>query len=256
MNAPLSVGDFWRFMLLRTEAFDGLRRSPGSLRLSLQLFLLAGLIGSIGILAGGLADAGQLATSDRFSAAAASVESTAAGWPSRFTPRLASAMTAIADRLEGAAAAVRSVEPPFGVQTSRTLRAIGIWFSQAFLSLTAWLTALLPLLLVTRLAGGPGSLRQQVSLILLAFLPQALVFPASFGLEPDSTAAMALTAVRLGACLWSLLILVTALTVANGFTRGKAVKTLVATALAVLAVAILLSFLADRLAGPLLSLLL
>ena len=256
MNASLSIRDFWKFMILRPEAFDSLRGSPGSMWLSLRLFVLAGLIGSIGVLASGWAEAGQSSASDRLSAAASSVESAAGAWPSRFTPRLADAMTAIAARLEGAAAAIRSVEPPLGLQNSRALRALGTWLSQPFLSLTAWLTAVLPLLVGARLAGGRGSLRQQVSLILLAFLPQALVFPASFSLEPGSASAMALTAVRLGACLWSLVILVTALGIANGFTLGKAVTMLVTTALALIAVAGLLTLLADRLAGPLLSLLL
>jgi hypothetical protein len=43
---------------------------------------------------------------------------------------------------------------------------------------------LLPVLLAARLMGGRGS-RQQVSPVLLAFLPQALVFFSSFNLGPE-----------------------------------------------------------------------
>jgi hypothetical protein len=256
MDASPSVGEFWKVLLLRTDAFESVRRSKAGLWLSLRLFVVAGLIASIGLLSSGLTDAGRSTFSDRLSTAAAALEHAAAGWPQQWTPNLAAAMSAAADRLQGAAAAIVSVQPPLGSGASQSLRAIGAWVGQPFLSLATWVAAMLPVLVAARLMGGRGSLRQQVSLILLAFLPQALVFLSSFDLEPGSTAAAAAAALRIGAGVWSLAILLTALAVANGFSRGQSAKVVLVTAVVLAAIAALLGLLGDRLAGPLLSLLL
>jgi len=256
MDAPLSLGEFWKILLLRTETFEAVRRSQVSLWFSLRLFILAGLIASIGVLTSGLAEAGRTTFSDGLSTAAVSLEGTAAGWPSRFTPRLAAAIGAAADRLQAAAAAIESVQPPLGSSASQSLRAIGVWASQPFLQLAAWMAAILPVLLVARLMGGRGSLREQISLILLAFLPQALVLLSSFGPEPGSATASVAMALRVTAGVWSLAILLTGLAVASGFERGQAAKVLLVTVLAVAVVSGLLGLIVDRLAGPLLSLLL
>jgi hypothetical protein len=104
--------------------------------------------------------------------------------------------------------------------------------------------------------GGRGSLHQQVSLPLLAFLPQALTLLTSFALGQGSAAARLAMILRLVAAAWSLVILVCALPAANGFGRGQAAKVLLVTATAVLAVAALAALLVEPLAGPVLSLLL
>jgi hypothetical protein len=256
MDASPSIADFWKILLLRTEAFDSVGRSKTGLWLSLRLFFLAGLIGSMGMLADGLAEAGQATFSDQLSTAAASMATAASGWPQRLTPQLAATMTTVAGRLQGAAETIASVQPPLGSGASQALRAVGAWVSQPILALTTWMTVLLPVLLAARWMGGRGSLRRQVSLVLLAFLPQALVFLSSFDVEPGTAAAAAATALRLGAALWSLILLVTALAVANEFGRGQAVKVIVVTAVVLVAGAGLVGVLFDRLAGPVLSLLL
>jgi hypothetical protein len=165
-------------------------------------------------------------------------------------------MNAAADRLQGASEAIVSVQPPLGQNASQALRAIGAWASQPIIALTSWMTLLLPVLLVARLMGGRGSLRRQVSLVLLAFLPQALLFLSSFDLEPGGAADTVAAALRVGAALWSLVLLVAALAIANGFGRGQAIKVLLATVAILLLVTALLALLLDRLAGPMLSLLL
>jgi hypothetical protein len=102
--------------------------------------------------------------------------------------------------------------------------------------------------------GGRGSLRQQVSLLLLGFLPQALVLLSSFDLEPGSSAAAVAMALRMGAGIWSLAILFAALAAANGFGRGQAAKVLLVTAVVLVGLAGLVGLFVDRLAGPVLSL--
>jgi hypothetical protein len=256
MDASPSIGDFWKVLLLRTETMNEIGQSKTGVWLSLRLFFLAGLIASIGLLAGGLAEAGQVTFSDQLSIAASSLATTASVLPQRWTPRLASAMNAAADRLQGASEAIVSVQPPLGQNASQSLRAIGAWASRPILALTSWMTVLLPVLLVARLMGGRGSLRRQVSLILLAFMPQALLFLSSFDLEPETAAATVATVLRVGAALWSLVLLVAALAIANGFGRGQAVKVLLATAAILLGGSALIALLVDRLAGPVLSLLL
>jgi hypothetical protein len=57
MDASPSPGGFWKALLLKTEFFDSIGRSKTGLWLS--LFVVAGLIASIGVLADGLAQAGQ-----------------------------------------------------------------------------------------------------------------------------------------------------------------------------------------------------
>ncbi|HMK09121.1 MAG TPA: hypothetical protein VK449_08850, partial [Anaerolineales bacterium] len=175
MESVPSIGDFWKILLLRDDALMTIRRSRGGFSLSLRLFLLAGLIASIGVLAGGLAQAGRTTTSDRLQAAAASVTQAASGPWMKYLPRLSAGLVALSDRLNGAATAVESVQPPLGSRTSQAIRAFGAWASQPFLSLAAWLAGILPFVLAARLLGGQGTLRQQVSLLLLAFLPQALL---------------------------------------------------------------------------------
>jgi hypothetical protein len=253
MDASPSLGSFWKVFLLKTEFFDSIGRSKTGLWLCLRLFVLAGLVASIGLVANGLAEAGQVTFSEQLSTAASSL-TVASGTLQQWTPQLAAAMTTLADRMQAAAAAIASVQPPLGTQPSAALRAIGAWASQPFLALAAWMSALLPVLLAARLMGGRGSLRLQVSLALLAFLPQALAFPLSFDLDPDTTAGVAL-ALRAIAGAWGLAILIVALSAANGFSRGQAAKVLLVTAVVLAALTGLTGWLLDRLAGPLLSLL-
>lgn len=256
MNASISPSEFWKFLLLRKEAFESVRDSSGALWLSLRLFFVAGLIGSIGVLTTGWAEVQTTTLADRLTDAAASLDETASkpllGW----TPRLASALTAVADVLESGASAIRSVQPPLGVPASQALRAVGAWLSQPLLALTAWMTALLPLMLVARLMGGRGSLRQQMSLGLLAFLPQALVLLSSFGLEPNSTAAKAAIVASLLAGVWSLLIWLTASAVANRTSPGRSAAVLLVTCAVVFVLAAATAWIFESLAGPVLSFLL
>lgn len=256
MDASPSLGDFWKILLLRPATIESVGQSKTGVWLSLRLFFLAGLIGSIGVLAGGLAEAGQATFADRLSAAASSLTAAASGWPQQWTPRLAAAAEATAGRLQAASDAIVAVQPPLGSGPSQALRAVGAWVSQPLLALTTWMTMMLPILLVARLLGGRGSLRRQVSLMLLAFLPQALVFLSSFQLEPGGTATTLATVLRGIAVVWSLVILLVTLAAANGFERAQAAKVLLVTVVAVAAIAGLVGLLAERLAGPLLSLLL
>ena len=255
MDTSISLGDFWKFLLLRTSSFEALRRSPGSLWISLRLFVLAGLIGSIGVLTTGLAEAGRATLADRLSEAATSLETTAGKPLLSWTPRLASALTTAADRLDQAASALEAVQPPLGAAASQTLRTIGEWLSQPLLWLAAWMTLLLPLILAARLMGGRGSIREQVSLGLVAFLPQALMFLSSYSLAPETPAESVARLLTVVAAIWSLAIWLTASAVANGFSRGQSAKVLLATAAALLAVGAVVAWLLDWLSGPLLSLL-
>jgi len=256
MDASLRVVDFWKFLVLRNPSFEAVRQAPGSLWLSLRLFMLAGLIGTIGILTTGLAEAQRVTVADRLSAGAVSLDGAAENRLLRWTPRLASAMTIAADRMRQAAAAIEAVQPPLGSAASESLRAVGVWVSQPLLSLTGWLTVFLPLLVAARLLGGRGSLREQVSLGLLAFLPQALLFLSSFHPEPGTAGASVAAMLRVGAAVWSLAIWLTASAVANRYSRVQAAKVLVATIAALVLLTAISGWLLDLVSGALLSVLL
>jgi hypothetical protein len=256
MQTSLSLREFWKVLLLRPEAFEAVRRSETGLWISLRLFVAAGLIASIGVVYGELRDLGGGSFSDHLASTAAAIDDTAAGWPGRWMPATAGALATAADRLAGAAAAIASVEPPLGPSASQALRAIGAWVSRPFAALATWLAAFLPLMLAARLIGGRGSLRQQTSLLLLGFLPQALTLLSSFALPPGTSGAGAAAVLHLVAALWSLVIVVAALAAANGFSVGQATKVLVATIAAVAIAGALAAVLVERFAGPLLSLLL
>jgi hypothetical protein len=255
MDSAIAPADFWKFLLLRTTSFEALRKTSGSLWISLRLFLIAGLIGSIGILTTGLAEAGQTTLADQLSNAATSLEDTAGKPFLSWTPGLASALTTLADWLDQAAAALVSVQPPLGTQASAMLRAVGAWLGQPLLPLTAWMALLLPLSLAARLMGGRGAIREQISLGLVAFLPQALVFLTSFHLAAGSPAESVAVILNVVAAVWSLAIWLTASAVANGYGRGQSAKVLLATVAALLAIGALAGWLLDWLSATFVSLL-
>jgi hypothetical protein len=256
MEASISLGEFWKFLLLRLPSYEAMRRAPNSLWIGLRLFVVAGLVASIGVLTTGLAEASQTTLAEQLSGAASSLDQAAECPVLAWTPRLASAITTTADRLRGAAAAVQAVQPPLGTSVSMSLRAVGAWLSQPLFSLTAWMIMFLPLILAARLMGGRGSIREQVSLGLLAFMPQALTFLSSFSPEPGTAAANVAMILRVVAVVWGLVIWVTASAIANGYNRGRAAQVLLVTVIALAAMAVVAGWLLDRLAGPLLTLLL
>jgi hypothetical protein len=76
--------------------------------------------------------------------------------------------------------------------------------------------------LAARLFGGKGSLREHVSLFLLAFLPQALAVFNSFS-ALSSGFALAGQVLLVVAWIWGFLILVVVLNVAHDFNRPMAI---------------------------------
>jgi hypothetical protein len=131
-------------------------------------------------------------------------------------------MDALAEKAQEASAFFISLQPPLGKDTSLVLRATGRWLQIPLMLLANWLTVSMIIFLAARLFGGKGSLREHVSLFLLAFLPQALAVFNSFS-ALSSGFALAGQVLLVVAWIWGFLILVVVLNVAHDFNRPMAI---------------------------------
>ena len=124
---------------------------------------------------------------------------------------------------------VRDLEPPLGVRPSRVVKMFGDWVGTPFQLVASWLPYTLLVLLIAKLWGGQGSLRQHLSLTALAVAPQVLSVLTT--VPPTSVLAIALgifgQALSLVAAIWSLAILWKAVTIAHEMDLKRSALTLI-----------------------------
>jgi hypothetical protein len=229
------VGAFFqsyiRVLALRTETFDELRLSRHSLSFVFSLFILVGLFAGLGTLSG---MGGMLETptaAERVYGAAGTVDSWAEGQQG-FVARLVSGPAAsVSGWLRELGATLESFEPPLGVRPSRVIRLIGAWLTSPLTLLAAWMSAILPVLLVAKFMGTGGGLRPLVTLLLLSVAPWILTLGSAFPIPEGSAWQLIANGLRIVAMGWGLAILVKGLAVAGGIDQRRAVTILVATAL-------------------------
>lgn len=92
--------------------------------------------------------------------------------------------------LERLRANVEQFHPPLGVRFSRFAHMFGEWLSTPFALLAQWAFFGLLLLVVAKLIGGTGSVRQHIIALLLTAAPLFLLF---FTYVPDVTPAMSMS---------------------------------------------------------------
>jgi hypothetical protein len=218
-------------MLLRGEAFERLRQSQDSMAFVMTLFLAVGLIAGVGTLSG----VPELMQTPTVSERAYATAEQIVGWTEGlegFAAQLATEPAqAVAQWFEDLGATLASFEPPLGARTSRVVRLIGEWLTTPLTMMAAWLTLILPVLLVAKWMGAGGSLRGLASLALVSVAPQVLTLASSFPLIEGSPIAIAATALGFVALVWGLAILVKGLAVAGRIDERRAVTILVVTAL-------------------------
>jgi hypothetical protein len=115
---------------------------------------------------------------------------------------------------EGVSNSLRDASPPLGRLTSQYIRLFGGWIGLVLEWLTAWIAAGLGLWLFARWMGGQGSLRQHMSLFLLAVIPQVFTLGSEFAGESYGLVSM-LSVISLIAWVWSLVMIVYNLVIAH-----------------------------------------
>lgn len=135
----------------------------------------------------------------------------------------------VTEFLTGLGTRVLALEPPLGVRPSRIVKLFGDWVGTPFQLVASWLPYTLLVLVIAKLWGGRGSLRQHLSLTTLAVAPQVL---GVLTFVPQ-TSAMGIALGILGrslslvAAIWSLAILLKAVTIAHEIELKKSALTLI-----------------------------
>lgn len=222
--------NYWVILMLGDEPFEAVKTAKDSLWYALRFFAVITLLASLGILVPirGIVEAPTLA--ERITLLGENVEE--AG---RDLPRLlARPVESLAAKIEGLAAGVSEVQPPLGPRASKIVRLAGEWLSTPFLLLSAWMGWLLWVWFAARMLGGAGSLREHLSLSLLAVAPQILTF-LNYTPQVESLTVLRNT-LGLVATLWSTIILTQALAHAHSIDQGRALGVLAVSLVAALAV--------------------
>jgi hypothetical protein len=213
---------FWRIITLRTPAYDAVKSDGLGFGTALRLFLAVGLFAALGQLLALQSVAQQKSIYEEMTSAAASLQARAEG---RFLPQsIATPLSAAAQWLGELAQVLKAGQPPLGKTLSQSLIIIGGWLASPFSALAVWLPAAVLLFICAKLLRGSGSMREHLSLVLLAFAPQVLRIVGQFSLVPALKSVAGVLAVV--AFFWSLAILILALMRAHGFSAGRSVGTL------------------------------
>ena len=145
----------------------------------------------------------------------------------------------VTEFLTGLETGVIALEPPLGVRPSRIVKLFGDWLGTPFQLMANWLPYTLLVMVIAKLWGGRGTLRQHLSLTALAVAPQVLGV-LTF-VPPTSVMGIALgifgRTLSLVAAIWSLAILLKAVTIAHEIDVKKSALTLIG-AFAVLYIAL------------------
>ncbi len=215
-----------KVLSLSAAPFEAVRDARDGLWLSLRLFLLVALVANLAGLAAIPVEVTLPTLAERVDGLARRLE--------RFIPMiprlLAEPLEELVAGIDRVAGEIRSIEPPLGVRPSRLLRLVGAWLERPLDLLASWLGLGVATWLAARFMGGRGSVREHLSLVLLAAAP--LAFTLVHDLLAEVFASnLALTyvgwAFRLLIWVWCTLILVRALSIAHSFPPDHAVAVLI-----------------------------
>jgi hypothetical protein len=223
------MATFWRVITFRGPAYEAVKADREGFSTALKVFIVVALIAALGQLLALQGIAQHISIYERLSTAAANLQARAEG---RFVPDFIATPLRTAARWMGELAQVLEAgQPPLGKTLSQSLIVIGGWLESPFSALVLWLPAAVLLFVCAKLLRGAGSIREHVSLVLLAFAPQVLTVLGQFSLVTALRPVAGLLGVI--AAFWSLAILIVAMMHAHGFSAGRSIGTL---ALAVLLV--------------------
>ena len=227
---------------LETEPFLAIKQAQDGLWWALKLFFVIGLI--VGL--GKWATIGQATLAEQVQTRASQVEEIGTqieqaganmsglseqllGVPIR---GIGSFLTGdVTEFLTGIENMVFSLEPPLGARPSRIVKLFGDWLGTPFQLMANWLPYTLLVMVIAKLWGGKGTLRQHLSLTALAVAPQLLAV-LTF-VPPTSVMGIALgifgQTLSLVAVIWSLGILLKAVAIAHEIELKKSALILVGT---------------------------
>jgi hypothetical protein len=135
----------------------------------------------------------------------------------------------VTEFLTGLETQVIALEPPLGVRPSRIVKLFGDWLSTPFQLMANWLPFTLLVLVIAKLWGGQGTLREHLSLAALAVAPQLLAVLTY--VPPTSVMGIALgifgQTLSLVAVIWSLAILLKAVAIAHEIELKKSALILI-----------------------------
>jgi hypothetical protein len=209
---------FLGILTLKTPVYVAIKKNENGVWIALRLFIIVAMLATIGQLSTVGAQLQKPDVSNFFDNLAQRFDQIGSLHPLL----LGKVMDALAEKAQEASAFFISLQPPLGKDTSLVLRATGRWLQIPLMLLANWLTVSMIIFLAARLFGGKGSLREHVSLFLLAFLPQALAVFNSFS-ALSSGFALAGQVLLVVAWIWGFLILVVVLNVAHDFNRPMAI---------------------------------
>lgn len=238
--------DYWKILTLSREPYTRVKSSESGFSYSVGFFLVLALILSLGSLIG-LRDIGDRPNlAESIGQLSARVQSTADKLPDF----LSQPLDDVASTLGNISKSITQLQAPLGRNLSQAIRLVGGWLGTPLNLLSAWLGAALGIWLVALLMGGQATLRQHLSLFLLAFAPQVLTF---FKYLPDPTGlpGWLTNFFWWAAMIWSLVIAVHALSIAHEVDKSRAFLLIVVSAVVFFAV---IPFLLAMIAGVILSL--
>jgi hypothetical protein len=255
MNSLLK--NYWKILLLDRAPFEALREAPDAMLFALKLCLLVGVIAGAGKLARIPEIRQRVTLSDRLTTLTEKLQTIQEKLPPAVTQAYrVLAIIATRDRQAGRQppldpliqkigefqATLATFQPPLGRVVSNILDLIGEWLVTPLDMLALWLIPILWVALGAKMMGGGGSLRQHVSLMLLALAPQALTFFSYLPAAASGTLATIAGVLNAIALAWSLAILVLAVAVANRYTAGQAFKAVAVTLVVIYVALPLLGF--------------
>ncbi len=237
----------WRkynaILRLETEPFLAIKQAQDGLWWALKLFFVIGLIVGLGkwadlglgrptlaervqTLSNGLGQAGT--EIEQAGANMSGLSEQFLGGPIR---GIGSFLTGDATEfLTGLETRVIALEPPLGVRPSRIVKLFGDWLGTPFQLMANWLPFTLLVMVIAKLWGGRGTLRQHLSLAALAVAPQVLALLTFVPTSSVMGIALGIfgQALSLVATIWSLAILLKAVTIAHEIELKKSALTLIA----------------------------
>ena len=222
---------YGRLLMLNGDSFERLRQSKDGVLFAFKLFIVVGLLAGIGTLSGTRELLETPTVAERAYQVAEDVTAWAGQLEGFFASAIAMPAQSVAQWFTDLGATLESFEPPLGVRPSQVIRLIGEWLTTPLTLLAAWMTAILPVMLVAKFMGAGGSLRALVAVLLVSAAPQVLTVLGSFSLPEGSAWSAAATVLQFVAIFWGLAILVKGLSVAGEVDQRKAITIVVVTAL-------------------------
>ena len=234
----------WRkynaILRLETEPFLAIKQAQNGLWWALKLFIVIGLIVGLGKWAdlGGLTWAEQVQTrASQVEEIGTQIEQIGANMSGFSEQILGVPIRSVGTFLTGDVtefltdieALLITFEPPLGARPSRFVKLFGDWLSTPFHLMANWLPFMLLVMVIAKLWGGKGTLPQHLSLTALAVAPQVLA--VLIFVPPTSVMGIALGILgrtfSLVAVIWSLAILLKAVSIAHEIELKKSALTLI-----------------------------